>query len=437
MSRLPIVTVAMGALLAAGCVSIGSPTALPSATPSLGITTPAPSTAAPSPSPSAAPTASPTVAPTEAPTATAQPTGTSSAAPTDSAAPSGSPGTSPAVPIVYGADTLLYYDDFSDPNSGWGVGTNAGGTVAYADGGLRFDPAAIGAWIWSRREANEPWNVMRVEGSVTPSHAGYTGLLCSADDDDLYGAVANADGVYIFVHLTSAGVEVISNGQEPGWALTPGVTTSMALDCAGTNTGALRLQFSLPDVSVVVSHEGTEGPPNFDRAAVYAESGADGHSLLADDVYVYGGADFTGGQSSGNVDELLAHVPAEWRASCFETPISSTDAGAQVAVACSLDTGNADIAEYVLFDSQANMDVAYQARIDSWSVEPTGDCQTGPNETGYSVGGVSAGRALCAPQTVGVRLDWTHNDLLILSNLTDFEGSYADNYEDWLIAGPV
>ncbi len=341
------------------------------------------------------------------------------------------------MPIVFGADTLLYYDDFSDPSSGWGVGSNAGGVVAYADGGLRFDPAAVGAWIWSRREASDSWNVMRVEANVTPTQAGYTGLLCSADDNDLYGAVANADGTYIFVHLTSAGVEVISDGQAPGWELTPGVTTQMAIDCSGTDTGALRLQFSLPAIGVVASHEGTEGPANFDRAAVYAESSAEGHSLLADDVYVYGGAAFTGGQPSGNVDELLAHVPAEWRAGCFETPISSTDVGAQVAVACSLDTDNAEIAEYVLFDSQPNMDIAYQARIDAWSVEPTGDCQSGPNETGYSVGGVSAGRALCAPQTVGVRLDWTHNDLLILSTLTDFDGSYADNYEDWLIAGPV
>jgi hypothetical protein len=107
---------------------------------------------------------------------------------------------------VFGADTLLYYDDFSDPNSGWGTGDNAGGSVAYVDGGLHFVPAAVGAWLWSRREANDAWNVMRVEANVTPSHAGYAGLLCSADDIDLYGAVANADGAYIFVHLTSAGV---------------------------------------------------------------------------------------------------------------------------------------------------------------------------------------------------------------------------------------
>ncbi len=45
-------------------------------------------------------------------------------------------------------------------------------------------------------------------------------------------------------------------------------------------------------------------------------------------------------------------------------------------------------------------------------------------------------RILCAPQTTGTRLDWTLDSELILSTLTDFEGSYVDMYADWLVAGP-
>jgi len=82
------------------------------------------------------------------------------------------------------------------------------------------------------------------------------------------------------------------------------------------------------------------------------------------------------------------------------------------------------------------MDSAYQARVDTWAVDPTTSCQSDPNEVTYTIGGTTAGRILCAPQTVGIRFDWTHDALMILSTLTDFDGSYGDAYEDWLIAGP-
>ena len=36
----------------------------------------------------------------------------------------------------------------------------------------------------------------------------------------------------------------------------------------------------------------------------------------------------------------------------------------------------------------------------------------------------------------GTRLFWTYDDLLILSDLDDNDGSYPDMYADWLIAGP-
>jgi hypothetical protein len=426
-----ILSTTAAAIVAVGCVSVSAPTALPGPTTTLGITTPAPQT------PTATPTTQPTASPSPSPTTevTATPSSSASPAPTESAVPSGSAQPSAAVPIDFGADTIEFYDDFSITTSGWGTGSNDGGTVAYADEALRFDTTANGSWIWSRRLLDDAWNVLRVEGSLTPSGPGYAGLMCATDDNDLYGLVANGDGLYVFLHLTSTGAEVISTGQEPGWAMQPGTSNQMALDCAGTSTGVFRLQASRPALGVVANFESTEGPASFDRAAVYAEASSDGFSLFVDDVYVYGGTEFSAGQPSAEVNNLLAHVPEAWRETCVETPVSSFDFGAFVAVVCT--PQNSDIVEYVQFDDKANLDVAYQARIDSWAVEPTGDCETGPDETGYSIGGAPAGRALCAPSVVGVRLDWTHDELLILTTLTDFDGSYADNYADWLLAGPI
>lgn len=54
-----------------------------------------------------------------------------------------------------------------------------------------------------------------------------------------------------------------------------------------------------------------------------------------------------------------------------------------------------------------------------------------------TIGGQPAGQLLCAPDPLGgTHLFWTHDDLLILSDLDDNEGSYPDMYSDWLVAGP-
>ncbi len=47
------------------------------------------------------------------------------------------------------------------------------------------------------------------------------------------------------------------------------------------------------------------------------------------------------------------------------------------------------------------------------------------------------GRLLCAPQGVGIRFDWTDDNLLILSTLFDLEGDYENTYQLWTEAGPI
>jgi hypothetical protein len=134
---------------------------------------------------------------------------------------------------------------------------------------------------------------------------------------------------------------------------------------------------------------------------------------------------------------LMQHVPADWQPLCFEGIPSFADTGAQANITCQLDGGKSDFAEYTVFDTKANMDAAYQTRVDAWATDTdVQNCDSGPDEGTYSVGGQTVGRILCAPQTTGTRLDWTLDSELILSTLTDFEGSYVDMYADWLVAGP-
>lgn len=431
--------VAISAVLAClvmGCVSLGpAQTTLPSQPTlpaSFSITTQAP---IPSVSVTAAPTAAPeptATPPQEAtPGATVAPTVT---APSDTPAATLTPAPSVAVIEDFGADELLFADDFSDPTSGFGVGTTAGGTVAYVDGALQFDTAADGAWMWSRRTHSEASPVIRVEADMTPSADGYAGLLCANSDDELWGAVTNTAGMWAFVGLDSEGVSILTSNLEADWDLAPGVTTSIVLDCAGAETGAFRMQLSLPGSGLAALYETSDGPDTFDRVGVYAESSGHPFQLLADNLAAYGG-DGENGMSPA-AQALLLHVPADWRPDCFETPPPAFDTGALAALACQLTDGSSNVVDFVQFDTQANMDSAYQARVDTWAVDSTATCATGPNEGPYTIDTATAGRILCAPQTSGIRLDWTHDALWILSTLTNFDGSYPDIYQDWQIAGP-
>jgi len=419
------------ASIVVGCVSVGpTQSTPPSAPPSFGITTPAPPTGTPAATPSAAITAAPTltvpsVAPTEAPTIPP---------PTDG--PSLTPAPSPNAIENFGAGTLLFFDDLSDPASGFGVGTNSGGSVGYDEGVLRFETSGDQAWLWSRRLLEDFSTVVRVEGVFVPSAAGFFGLLCARSDDELLGAVVNTDGGWFFLQLGSEGATILTSDPDAGWSVPAGLATSVALDCAGTELGPMRMQVSLPEQGVAAIFDGGEGPVDFDRVGVYAESSTHPWSLAVDNLVAYGGTGELG--MSPAALTLLQHVPEAWRADCFESEPSAFETGGVASVSCPLSDvgGKSNAADYVQFDTKVNMDAAYQARVDNWAVDPTASCQTGPNEVSYTIAGTPAGRILCAPQTAGIRFDWTLDSLMILSTLTDFDGNYGDAYEDWLIAGP-
>ena len=430
--------VAVLAAVLVGCVSVTNPIVTP-AIPTLpgrtqGVTTPAPATPAATPTSAPTPTAEQTAEPTAEPTE--EPTAEATEEPTAEATPEG-PAATPAAIEDFGATDLLFADDFSDDSSGWGVGTNAGGTIAYASGALQFDTAEDGSWMWSRRATPELQNVLHIEADLTPSAAGYQGLLCADKDDILWGAIANDEGTWAFIKVTADGFTALSTNQDQGFAIVPGETTRMGLDCQGTAAGEFRMQLSLPDLGAATLYEGAtdDGAAQFDRAGVYSESRADPYSLRVDNLFAYGGTGETTTMSDAAA-ALLEHVPSDWQPDCFESVGNPFDEGITAAISCTLTDGRSDFVDYLQFDTKDNMDTTYQQRVDIYSVESTDSCETGPDETGYAIGGSEAGRILCAPSVIGVRSDWTHDDLMILTTLTDFEGSYEDMYQDWLIAGP-
>jgi hypothetical protein len=326
-----------------------------------------------------------------------------------------------------------------DPNSGWGTGTNAGGSIAYVDGDLQIDTVAGGAWQYTSRLTGSTDNAAHFEGVYTPSGSGFMGLVCGDSGDVLWGGMANlSDGEYAFIKLEATGATILSQGHLEGLRIDPGEISRFALDCAGTATGSFRMQLYSAGTNEGAHYAGApgEGPTAIDRVALYTQSLDEPYSLTVDYLIGYGGD----GDISPTPEEveLMSHVPSEWQPDCFEAFADVHALGATAAILCQLFDGKSDYAEYMSFDSKASMDAYFQYLVDKYAVAESGlNCDAGAHQGAYTIGDQVAGQLLCAPHPLGgTILDWTHDELLILSQLDDNDGSYPDMYADWLIAGP-
>jgi len=405
------------------------------------VATPGVATVAPIPTPSAPPaTAAPATEPPPTEQATpvikSTPGAPTSEAPTPVAPGSQEPGASPAGVENYGASTPLFDDSFDDPSSGWGVGTNEGGSVAYGDSHLDITTSGTGAWETSLRLTGSTDNAIHLETIFTESGSGYLGLLCANRDDELWGVAANELGDYSFIKVQGGAVTALAQGHLDALK-TAATGGGLALDCAGAATGSFRMQVSPGGTNVGAQYfaQVDVGPRNFDRAGVYAESSAHPYSVSLDYLLAFGGDGDT--SMSPEAKELMTHIPVDWQPTCFEAFASFFAKGAVADILCQPGGGRSDYAEYTSFDTQANMDAYFQYLATKWAQPEQGlNCDTGAHQGTYSISGQPGGMVLCAPSVTGTQFVWTTNDLLIESQLIDLEGSYPDMYQDWLIAGP-
>jgi hypothetical protein len=424
--RASVTTVIVLAVVACTAAPASSPTIAPTASPEA-TATPVPVT--PSPSPTAEPTASPTDPPTPSPTA--EPT----ASPTDPPTPS--PTAEPTGPSA----VELFLDDMSDPQSGWGVAEGERGRVAYADGALQLDTVFAGAYVWSTRPLTSAWDVLRVEGLVVadPEGTGYLGLMCANESAETLGALVTSAGGWVFIRIESDAVSVLDFDLDAGLELGEDFL-QLTLDCVHTSFSAI-LTLHV-NGSRVASHETEQTVGSFAAVGVYAEAESEQFTVYFDGVRAVGATDASAlpPVTSADVDVLLESVPEAFRERCEETAVSMFEPGAIVAVSCSLGEEDADVVEYVQFDSTESMEAAYQQRVASYASDVTGTtCSVGPSELAYDIGGQEAGRLFCAPQTVGIRLDWTDTRLNILSSIIDYDAGsegYPGLFQVWLLAGP-
>jgi hypothetical protein len=219
-----------------------------------------------------------------------------------------------------------------------------------------------------------------------------------------------------------------------GIELPEGESTVFGIACGGTSTGALRLTAFGDDTGPLATYQVDEGAQSFDSVAAYAEADTAGFVLDVSAVAAYGIPGSTAGMTP-EATELLSHVPSNFQSQCIESP-ASEDEVAILACYLQQDGAGAELATYEQHASSEAMNAAYQERVTDFGMPSEGSCQSGPNETTWSIDDVVFGRVQCAPQMIGVRFDWTDDRLNILSTLVDFEGDYNGTYQLWLDAGP-
>jgi hypothetical protein len=134
---------------------------------------------------------------------------------------------------------------------------------------------------------------------------------------------------------------------------------------------------------------------------------------------------------------LLGHLPADLRDSCQLAPGT---APALATATCQADDGQI-LATYFLYDSERALENAYDAFVETSTVErDSGRCsepETWPSESAYSISEQPAGRVLCMQNPDAPTVYWTDSRLLILSSAFHLGADAERLYEFWLReAGP-
>ena len=322
-----------------------------------------------------------------------------------------------------------------DPSSGWAAGDIGNSTVSFNDDGeLSLDVGDAGQAIWSPRRVDGEFGVLLVAGGYVISGDGGVGAACVTGDGDMYGAEMTTTGQLIFFSIVDGATRALETKDDLDVQVEQDVFWAFGVECTGLSTGALRLVAVMSGQGPIGIYQDSDGPDAFVGAGVYGEAIGGPATVDVAQVAAYGIPGSASGPSADG-EELLEHVPSDWREQCVDTPSSNV---ANAVMSCFLQTEGtgAELAIFQQYPTAEAMDATYQELVDVFGVQSEGDCEEGPNETPWSVEDETRGRLQCAPQVVGIRFDWTHDELHILSTLFDLEGDYANTFALWRSAGP-
>jgi hypothetical protein len=139
-------------------------------------------------------------------------------------------------PPLVSPGSILFQDDFSDPNSGWNTLQSAEGVMGYDGGGYRFLVNALQAQFWAtpHKSARD----VRIEvdaGKLSGPDENRIGIICRYSGNNYYFFLITSDGFY--------GIGLFQNGKAtllnaPELQVSPLIKTGLAVnhlraDCIG------------------------------------------------------------------------------------------------------------------------------------------------------------------------------------------------------------
>ncbi len=193
-------------------------------------------------------------------------------------------------PVGFGANNELFGDDFTDTAGGWQTFSGEGGLITYDPSGALVAQVTSDASVSSFSAAIDTvsWDVVRVEAVMNVRVSGaatYLGLLCGASSEDFAGAALGSNGLWAFIRKSGTELRALGHGNGT-YSLDLTRPIHLRLDCAGTDTGSMRMQMWV-EGALVASNLGDDGPAAFTNVGVYVEGA--GNTVLIDDVVAYGG----------------------------------------------------------------------------------------------------------------------------------------------------
>lgn len=112
--------------------------------------------------------------------------------------------------------TVLFLDDFSNPNSGWGTWAHEGASIQYDQGGLRIKVDLPLYMFWSLSGKKFQDAQINVDAAVFGGPTNNTfGVLCRfTDEQNYYGFVISSDGYYGIYKIVKGVYSVFGDGNQ-------------------------------------------------------------------------------------------------------------------------------------------------------------------------------------------------------------------------------
>jgi hypothetical protein len=223
------------------------------------------------------------LAPSPTATFTSTPTPTVTPTPTPTATPTATP-TPPNTPTPTLLPSVLFFDDFSGPNTGWDEYTNENGGTGFADGGYSIAVNTTDYCFWSVAYRTFSDVVIEVDAQkLAGSENNEYGVICKLkDNENFYYLSIGSDGYYTIGKLSNGEWVDVTNGQSDfdEYAINSGADTNhIKASCQGD-----QLSLTVNDVPLI---EATDSEfTNGDVGLMVCNYGNSGEEVLFDNYLV-------------------------------------------------------------------------------------------------------------------------------------------------------